>query len=158
MIEAEIHLSDELAAKALLRSQKRKAIKDSIKILGGFLGLVWIIVAILDFVYQTGSLIFFHFVFLFGLFLILVVTEYYLWKKKIAETNGWSFHAKLDDQEVVVTYTYPEIRRYWASYKSYEEFDEYLQIESMNGEISFVPKTPELFDLIEFTKRRIPRK
>ena len=119
--------------------------------------IVWIVIAFADAVMGQADLIRFHFLFLFGLWIIASVVSYIEWYKKIAKTKGWSFYAKIDDESVVTSIS-QESRNSWSFYKSYEEFEDYLQINGHQGEITFLPKTPELFEMIELTKQKIPSK
>jgi hypothetical protein len=80
------------------------------------------------------------------------------------KTEGWEFIAKLDDtgvttrapQDVIQDAMNEESRYEWSFYQSFKDYEDYLQITDINGGITFVPKTVELMELVEFTKNKIP--
>ncbi len=157
MLEAQIQIEDELAAKGFKRALRGKAIRDIAKFYANYLVIIWVIIAVADGLMGAGHLIFAHLIVILGLWIVATTLGYYDWTKRIAETKGWSFHAKLDEQGVITNIS-NENRMNWNFYKSYKEYEDYLQIESSEGNFTFVPKTPELFELVEFTKQKIPRK
>lgn len=92
-----------------------------------------------------------------GIWVIISAYEYVNWYRRIGDTDGWSFYAELDEAGVN-TNAAAKNRIEWDSYVSYEEYEDYLQINDKRGGISFLPKTPDLFEAIEFTKRKIQKK
>lgn len=157
MLEATIKIEDELAAKGFKRAMQGKALKDNAKFYANYLVIVCVVIALADGFMGAGHLIFTHLTVIFGLWIVATAYGYLDWSKRVSQTRGWSFHAKLDEQGVVVTRSENE-RLNWNFYKNYKEYDDYLQIECTNGNFTFVPKTPELFEIVEFTKEKIPRK
>ena len=157
MLEAQIEIEDKLAAKGFKRALQSRAIRDYAKFYAQYLVIIWIVIAIADGIYGAGHLIFPHLLFIAGLWIVATVFGYLDWSNKIAQTKGWSFHAKLDEQGVIITRSENE-RLNWNFYKNYKEYEDYLQIECTNGNFTFVPKSPELFELVEYTKEKIPRK
>ncbi len=157
MLEAHIEIEDKLAAKGFKRAMRNKAIAELAHYYATNLVIVWIIIAIADGIFGAGHLIFPHLLFIIGLCVAATILGYFDWVKRIDQTKGWSFHAKLDEQGVITDIS-QETRYNWNYYKNYKEYEDYLQIESSEGTFTFVPKTPELSEMIEFTKQKIPRK
>lgn len=157
MLEAHIEIEDKLAVKGFKRAMQGKAITDIAKFYANYLIIIWIVIAVADGILGAGHLIFYHLLVIAGLWIVATAYGYLDWSKRIAQIKGWSFHAKLDEQGVIVTRSENE-RLNWNFYKNYKEYDDYLQIECTNGNFTFVPKTPELFELVEYTKEKIPRK
>jgi hypothetical protein len=157
MIEAHVQIDDELAVKGFKRALRAKAIKDISHYYATNLMIVWMVIAVADVVLGAAHLMFSHFLVMAGLWIVASVAGYYDWTKRIAQTKGWSFDAKLDEQGVIINASQKN-RVNWDHYTGYKEYDDYLQIEAGEGEISFLPKTPELFEVIEFTKQMISRK
>ncbi|HEX8370483.1 MAG TPA: hypothetical protein VF604_18195 [Pyrinomonadaceae bacterium] len=157
MIEARIQIDDELAVKGYRKALRFKALKEHAYFYASKLAIVWAVIACADALLGAEHLIKPHFFFLLALSVAATVYGYIKWDKKISELKGWSFYAKLD--EMGVTTMNPHENRYeWSSYTGYREFDDYLEIERLPGEISFLPKTPDLFQVVEFTKEKIPPK
>lgn len=157
MLDAHIEIEDKLAAKGFKRAMRSKAIIDIAHYYATNLVVVWIIIAIADGIFGAGHLIFPHLLFIIGLGIVATVYGYFDWVKRIEQTKGWSFYAKLDEQGVITNLS-QENRFNWNYYKNYKEYEDYLQIESSEGTFTFVPKTPELSEIVEFTKQKIPRK
>jgi len=62
-----------------------------------------------------------------------------------SKTVGWEFDAILDDQGVrTLSEVESETRHDWTYYKSYKEYDEYLQIDDEDGNTTFLPKIESL--------------
>lgn len=157
MLEARVQIDDELAVKGYRRALRFKALQEQAYFYSSKLAVVWVVVAIADALFDAPHLIAPHFFFLLALSVAATFDGYLRWNKKIAAMRGWSFYARLDEMGVATTF--PQENWYeWSSYTGYREFDDYLEIERLPGEISFLPKTPELFQVIEFTKEKIPQK
>ncbi|HEX6126949.1 MAG TPA: hypothetical protein VFZ23_16365 [Pyrinomonadaceae bacterium] len=159
MLEARIEISDELAARGFKRAMTPLAAPQIAAYYGNKLALVWVVVAIVDGIAGASHLIFYHLLALIAVWVAASLMRYHEWSAEIGRTKGWSFHAKLDEGGVTTKHQDPDEQRVsWSFYKNYVEYDSYLQIEDENGSFSFIPKNPELFALIEFTKRKIPEK
>ncbi|HEX6280076.1 MAG TPA: hypothetical protein VFZ49_08710 [Pyrinomonadaceae bacterium] len=159
MLEARIEISDELAAKGFKRAMTPSAASQIAAYYGNKLAMVWVVVAIVDGIGGAGHLIFYHLLALTAVWVAASLMRYHEWSAEIGRMKGWSFHAKLDEGGVTTKHADPDEQRVsWSFYKNYVEYDAYLQIEDEDGNFSFIPKTPELFPLIEFTKRNISEK
>jgi hypothetical protein len=157
MLEVRVQIEDELAVKGYRKALRRNAIDNIIYFYMPKLLAAWLVVAFVDAVAGAGHLIIPHMLALSGLVFVASIYSYFEWEKKISRLKGWNFYARLD--EMGVTTMNPQENWYeWSSYKGYREFDDYLEIERLPGEISLLPKTPELFEAIEFTKQKIPQK
>lgn len=157
MMEVHVEVDDELAARGYRKALRAKAVNDIVYFYASKLMVVCLVVAFVDAYAGVARLIPLHLLFLSGLGVAASVYSYLDWEKRVSRMKGWSFHARLD--EMGVTTTAPQENWYeWSSYKGYREFDDYLEIERLPGEISFLPKTPDLFQAIEFTKEKIPPK
>jgi V8-like Glu-specific endopeptidase len=157
MLEVQIKIEDELAAKGFKRALKNKAIIDHATFYGNYLAVVWIVVAFADGLMGAGHLIFPHLLVIAGLWLVATAYGYSKWLNQISQIKGWDFYAKLDEQGIITTRENEE-RMNWNYYKNYVEYEDYLQIETTDGTFTFVPKTPELFEVVEFTKQKIAEK
>ena len=122
MLEAQIKIEDDLAAKGFKRAMQEKAIADNAKFYGSYLIVVWIVIAIADGLMDAGNLIFPHLLVIFGLWIVATVYGYLDWSKRVAQTKGWSFHARLDEQGVITKMSLNEERRNWNFYKNYKEY------------------------------------
>ena len=122
MLEAQIKIEDDLAAKGFKRAMQEKAIADNAKFYGSYLIVVWIVIAIADGLMDAGDLIFPHLLVIFGLWIVATVYGYLDWSKRVAQTKGWSFHARLDEQGVITKMSLNEERRNWNFYKNYKEY------------------------------------
>lgn len=157
MIEVQVQIDAELAVKGYKKALRHKAVNDIIYFYASKLMVVWLVVAFADAYAGAARLIPLHLLFLSGLGIIASVYSYLDWEKRVSQMKGWSFDATLN--EMGVTTRSPQESWYeWSSYKGYKEFDDYLEIERLPGEISFLPKTPDLFEAIRFTKEKIPEK
>jgi hypothetical protein len=157
MIEAHIKIDDELAAKGYKKALRFKAVRDISYYYAARLMLVWIVIMIVNGLMNAPELSKVHLLALALVWIGASVHGYLDWSKKIAETRGWSFDARLDARGVT-TDTDREQHHDWDYYKGYREFDDYLEIEMGDGGFSFLPKRPELFEVIEYTKEKIPRR
>lgn len=157
MLEVYIKIEDELASKGFKRALKNKAIGNLAAFYGNYLAVVWVLIAVADGLIGAGHLIFPHLLVIAGLWLVATAYGYSKWSYSIARIKGWDFYAKLDEQGVITNIENEE-RINWNYYKNYVEYEDYLQIESTDGTFSFVPKTPELFEAVEFTKQKIAEK
>ena len=156
-MEVKIQIDDELVVRAYRKAMRHKAVNDIIYFYASKLMVIWLVVAFADAYAGAARLIPLHLLFLSGLGVAASVYNYLDWEKRVAQMKGWSFEATLD--EMGVTTRVPHENWYeWSSYKGYKEFDDYLEIERLPGEISFLPKTPDLFEAIQFTKEKIPEK
>ena len=158
MLEARITIDDDLAARGFKRAMSTKAIVDISAHYAWMLTIVWMIVSVVDGFFNAGELITVHLLFLTGLWIFATARRYFEWSRETASMKGWSFDAVVDELGVIVRRSFEEEQVSWSSYKNYVEFDHYLQIEDENGNFSFLPKTPELFEIVEFTKQKILEK
>jgi hypothetical protein len=157
MLEAHIQIDDDLAAKGYRRALQSKAIADICNHYAKNLLIVYMFVAAADAILDAPDLIWSHFLCLCVLWVFACIYGYSDWTKRVAQTRGWSFHAKLDELGVT-TDNSQETRNNWNFYTSYKEYEDYLQIDNSEGAVTFLPKTPELFEIVEFTKQKIPRR
>jgi hypothetical protein len=160
MLEARIEIPDKIAAEGFKRAMTPSAVPQIASYYGNKLALLWVIIAIVDGLAGSGELIFYHLLTMIGVWIAASVLRYLEWSKEIARTPGWSFEVSLDDDGVTITRDTTDVKRRvgWSFYKNYVEYDKYLQIEDRDGNFSFLPKTPELLKVIEFTKEKIPEK
>ena len=82
---------------------------------------------------------------------------YIQWRKNLKKhLKGHTFFAKVND-EGVTTRKDEEFHK-WDTYKYFIEYDDYLMFKHIDGSMSFLPKTEELKEIIDFTKTKIPQK
>ena len=159
MLETQVEISDALASKGYRKAMSTKAFVQISAYYGQQLAIVWVIIAIADALADAEYLISYHLLVFIAIWIVASAMRYRSWTKEVEAMKGWSFVAKLDERGVVTNFTSSDEQRYdWSFYKNYVEYETYLQIEDENGGFSFLPKTPELFEAIEFTKQKIPAK
>lgn len=162
MLEAQIKIDHELAVKGFRRALRFKAFQDISYFYAVRLMAVWLVVSLVNALWDRGGLTTIHLIFLAVLWLIVSIHDYYKWHKELAgRTEGWEFIAKLDDGGVatrLIQDPQEEVRQDWDFYQSYRDYEDYIQINDTGGGITFLPKTPGLKEIIEFTKNKIPEK
>lgn len=159
MLEARVEIPDELAGKGFKRAMTPTAVPQIAAYYGNRLAALWVVIAIADGLAGAGHLIPYHLAVMVVVWIGATLLRYNEWSKEILAMKGWSFLATLDEEGVTTKHDVPlEHRIAWSHYKNYVEYETYMQIEDVDGHFSFLPKTPELFQLIEFTKGKIPAK
>jgi len=160
MLEAHVKIDKELAVKGFRRAKRYSAFHEIALFYGYRLAAVWIVISIADAVIGAPNLMTFHLVVLGIVWLAATVHRYAQGYKEVAQqTVGWEFYAKLDDIGVTTdAEQVPNIQDFypWSHYTGYREYDDYLEITDINGQTSFLPKDPKLYEIIAFTKRKIP--
>lgn len=158
MLEAQIEIDKELAVKGYKRALKNKALREIAYFYASRLTIVWLVVSAANLLVNEENLTNYYLLIFAGLWIISTTHGYLQWQKKLAnETQGWSFYASLDD--IGVTTNINRNNRYnWDFYTNYIEYDDYLQINDSQGDVTFLPKSAELSEIIEFTKNKIPQK
>lgn len=157
MKEHKITVSKELFHKALIKEKKYSEFIDILKILFSQTILIFLIVILIDKYTHNSNIIYLHTSYIYIVVVSMAAYLYVHWRiilKK--ELKGYTFTAIVSD-EGVVTKQNEEFHE-WNSYKYFIEYDEYLMIKHKNGGLSFLPKTEELKEIIEFTKTKIPQK
>lgn len=157
MLEANIQIHKDLVVKAYRRAWRYKALRDISYFYAIRLLIVWMVAGAANNVTGKSGSINFHLTFII-LWVIAVIHGFIKWHKDISRTmTNWDFNAVLD-YSGVTTKTISENNYKWNFYKNYQEYEDYLQINDFKGGITFLPKTPELCEIIEFTKSNIPKK
>jgi len=157
MLEANIKISDDLAKKGRVEASKRKMLKLFLKQYASLFFLTGLLVSVVDLLGGKPTLILIHIGVLFLIFIYLTWESYRRWPKEMAKlSRGWSFNCKLDENGVIARAD--ELYRSWDFYDYYIEHDDYIAIFDKVGEVSFIPKSDGLQDIIEFTKRMLPNK
>jgi hypothetical protein len=157
MLEAHIKIDKELASRGWLRAMKFRAIRDISYYYASRLMGIWIVILVVNGLMGAPELNGYHLAALGAVWIGASVWRYLEWKKDVNAMAGWEFDAVLDGASVTVT-SDSSATRLWSDYKSLREFEDYLEIEDEQGNFSFLPKHPELSELIEFTKQKIPAK
>ena len=157
MPEAHVRIEKELAVEGFRRALKFSAVKDISYYYGLRLMVVWIVISLANALAGEEHLSGYHGLFLLAIWIAVSVHGYYKWHRDLGDTEGWEFYAQLDELGVTTTVN-GENRNEWNFYSSCIEHEDYLQINDTRGGITFLPKTPELAELVEFTKRKIPVK
>jgi hypothetical protein len=157
MIEAHVKIEKDLAVKGLRRALKFHAIKDISYFYALRLMIVWLVISLANALAGGSHLTSYHGLFLIAVWIGVSIHGYRKWYRDIGDTEGWEFYAKADELGVT-TEPVSESRKEWSFYSNYIEHDDHLQINDTAGGITFLPKRPELEDLIDFTKTKIPEK
>ena len=84
MLEANIHIEDELAVKGFRRALIFKAVKDISYFYAVRLTVVWLVISFADAVIGVGDLIRWHLTFLFILWIAASIYGYLDWHKRLA--------------------------------------------------------------------------
>jgi hypothetical protein len=119
--------------------------------------ILWLIIAIADLIGGQPQLAALHALSLFLVWIGLTIYDYYRWNSSLEKTTvGWEFDATLDEEGVKTdTKVETEIEVPWSFYTGYREYDDHLEIHDKKDQVTFVPKTDELADVVTFTKEKI---
>jgi hypothetical protein len=157
MLEAYIQVEKNIAVKGHKRGLRSKAIKDISFYYAWRLFIVWAVIIQTNAIWGgNDKLIFWQSIVFIVLWISASIYEYRDWSKRMDTYEVQSYTAILDDSGVTIRTEITENRYSWDSYKSYKEYDNYIQINFANEGMSLIPKTPELFEIIEFTKSKLP--
>ncbi len=83
---------------------------------------------------------------------IMTMTQIYLTIRSIKE--DYSFHINLNEVGIKIL----EERIPWEHYEFYIENDHYLEIHNKNQQISYLPKSNDIKELVDYTKAYIQKK
>ena len=160
MLQADIWIDKHLAIKAYKRAlQSREiwglALGHGVVNIATLLGAVATVIGLdTDYSLDHQVLLIRLSIFFTILWMFEVAGGFFYWQRTLRRTTqGWGFHATLDDEGV--TTQAGETKRVWGDYSAYVEYEDYLQLTGPGGEISFLPKRPELTEIIAFTKEKI---
>lgn len=155
MIVAHVTIEKELAVRGWRRALRFRSIKNISYFYAVRLTIVWIIISIVNGIFDDGRLTGYHLLALTIVWLVATLARYINWYREIGEnTVGWEFDVVLDD-DGVTSKSHSSMTRNWSFYKQYREYDDYLEIEDSDGNITFLPKTNDMQELVEFTKAHI---
>jgi len=159
-IKVHVKIEKELAIKAWRRAMRFKAFDRLLYFYATRLTIVWLVVATVDAINNEKDLAPFHLGSLAIVCIVACIYGYIKWYLEVeSKTVGWEFDAILDDQGVrTLSEVESETRHDWTYYKSYKEYDEYLQIDDEDGNTTFLPKIESLAEAISITKTKIPSK
>lgn len=123
------------------------------------LAVLWLIIAIADLIGRQPQLAGLHALVLFLVWIGLTSYDFYSKYRGIAKTAvGWEFDATVDDDRVQTNARAETHEVPWSFYTRYREYEDHLEIHDKKEQVTFLPKTDELEDLIAFTKRKIKRR
>lgn len=157
MIEAHVKIDKNIAVKGYRKALRSQALKDIPYFYASRLMIVWLVVCFANALAGMSHLSGYHGLFFLATWAGISVHGYRKWYREVGEMDGWEFYARVDELGVTTDAT-SETRNEWSKYSSYAEYDDYLQITETSGGITFLPKRPELEELIEFTKTKISEK
>jgi hypothetical protein len=157
MLEGYIQVEKDIAVKVYKKDLRSKAVRDISFYYAWRLFIVWAVIIQTDAIWGgNNKLIFWQSIGFIVLWISASIYEYRDWSKRMDAYEVPSYTAVLDDTGVTIKSEILESRHSWDSYKSYKEHDRYIKINFTNGGMSLIPKTPELFEIIEFTKSKLP--
>ena len=159
-LSGHIKIEKQLAVKAYRRALRFSAFNTYAYYYAVRLVVVGLLIAMADAVWEERDLIPRHAAVLGIIWLGITLFEYIRWHYDLEKkTEGWEFDATLDDT-FVKTYAKVEAEREvpWDFYTSYREYEDYLEIRDSDSQVTFIPKTPELIEMINFTKEKIPNR
>jgi len=157
MIEQEIKVPKETIVKGVYNSKKYLNFANNLK--GIF--LITFIMAMgiisLDIASNNNELVIPHLIFIVLFSLTFSIYSSLTWKSELLqETEDNIYFAKIDDKGVTIKGE--ELKIYWEAYQYYKEYDDYILIKLKDSGLTFLPKTKELEEVIEFTKSKIIEK
>ena len=156
MIEANIRIDRDLIIRGYKKAYGMQTLRSGASFYSWRAFAVWLPVALADGFYGRADLIGVHLYILVGLAVAASVHHYFDWTKELSlSARDSELHVALDDEGVIIK---NDKRIEWDSYSYFKEYDEYLEITHSSGDISFLPKTNELANVIIFTKTKIPGK
>ncbi|MCJ8314902.1 MAG: hypothetical protein HRU38_22365 [Saccharospirillaceae bacterium] len=157
MIEKKINIPKEIIKKGLLKSLKYTTLIENIK--GSFALCSFFLIGItfVDFVTGNSNLVFLHILSCFVISCLMSIKFFYEWISEVKnETEDFIYSVKLD--ELGVHIKNDEYLVKWEEYLYFIEYEDYLLIKIKDSGVSFLPKTLELTDVIEYTKKKVPEK
>ncbi len=157
MIEANILIDRDLVIKGYKRAYGLTTLKNGASFYNMRAFFVFLAVAFADVLYDGGHLIGVHLCVITALAIGAAFYQYFDWTKKLSATAAdYELDVILDDEGV--TFKHDNKRIEWSEYDYFKEYEDYLEITSKSGEITFLPKRDELAEVIVFTKSKIPNK
>ncbi len=159
-LSGHIKIDKELAVKGYRRALRFSAFNTYSYYYAVRLVVVGLAIAMADAFWDERDLIPRHAAVLGVVWLGITLFEYIRWYHDLGtKTEGWEFDATLDDTGVKSYAKVEAENKYaWDFYTSCREYEDYLEIRDSNGQVTFVPKTQELNDLVNFTKEKIPNR
>ena len=156
MIEAKVFLPKHIAAKGHINSNKPYVFsKHLINSIPPYF-FAWASVILIDVTTDNANLVWWHFIsILFFAFLLSSYNYVKLEEFYKSTAREMEYDVQLDDSGVYIKN--PDKHISWDNYLNYVEYEDYIQINSVGG-TSFLPKTDELKEVIDFTKQKIPNK
>lgn len=157
-LSGHIKVDKELAVKGYVNAFRFSGLINLASYYGTRLAVVWVIVAMADGIAGERDLAPLHALALAIVWLGVTSYEYVQWRLRLkADTVGWEFDATLNETGVK-TYAKAESEKEypWDFYTACREYEDYLEIRDSDGNVTFVPKTLELAELVAFTKEKIP--
>lgn len=156
-LSGRIKIEKELAIKGYRRALRFSALNSFAYYYAVRLVVVGLLIAIADAFWDGRDLIPRHAAVLGIVWLGITLFEYVRWYRDLdTKTEGWDFDATLNDTGVKTFAKVEAENEYpWDFYTSCREYEDYLEIRDSNAQVTFVPKTPELMELVNFTKEKI---
>ena len=159
MISGHVQIERELAIRGWRRAFRFRGLWKLAYYNACELIVIWVVIAIANAIQHQGVLSIFHFEILAIFWVVATLACHIKWYLDIEKnTFGWAFDAILDENGVKVTRSESEKHYDWVSYKAYKEYEDYLEIEDIKGNVTFLPKTEDLAEVISFTKSKLRRK
>ena len=158
MIEKLITIDRETAIKAYKKAHRPALIKNLVAGYGGLGFSLFIMVALIDMVFDSRHLIVAHLLAIFGLITVICIYLYFQWVEQLTKTmKDYDLDVILDDEGVTIRNNNNK-RIAWNEYAYFKEYEDYLEITNKTGEVSLLPKRDEYARVIVFTKTKIPNK
>jgi len=157
-LSGHIRIEKDLAIKGYRRALRFSAFNTFAYYYATRLTVVGLILAMADATAGERDLIPRHAAVLAIVWLGITIYDYVCWYRDLeTKTVGWEFDATLDDSGVKVYTKYEAESEYpWSHYTSCREYEDYLEIRNSKGEVTFVPKTSDLLEMVAYTKEKIP--
>ena len=157
MIEAKVVVPREIIIEGLAKSRNLKSLLLELYAASSIYFMAWSVVVLVDVVTNNTHLILWHLLALAVLSVVVSLRTYSQYKDELkSKAKSVEYFVKLDDSGVYISH--PKKHYGWEEYQCYIEHDKYLQLMGRNTGVSFLPKTDELSEVIEYTKSKIPNK
>ncbi|MBA3769379.1 MAG: hypothetical protein H0X08_02555 [Blastocatellia bacterium] len=158
-LSAHIKIDKDLAVKGYRRALRYGAFGTYLYWYAIRLTVLWVLIAMADGIGGEKDLAPLHAGVLLLVCLGATIYDYIQWYRGIETTiTGWEFDATLDEDGVKTHTEVPSDAEYsWDFYTGYREYDDYLEIHDSNKQVTFVPKTVVLAEVVAITKEKIPK-
>jgi hypothetical protein len=157
MIEAYIHVDREIIVKGYKKTYGLQVLRNaaSYYTMRGFFLIV--VIAAIDAFFNAGNLIGLYVCVISAIAIGASVLHYFDWVRQVnAGAADYELDVALDENGVTIKNNNDYIA--WSEYAYFREHDDYLELMTKKGQLSFVPKEDHLGEIVFYTKTKIPER